>query len=102
MVERTDDHPGAGSATYCSADSWRQASRTLVLAQRSYANNATTSSCMRISPGLGQGHGRYCRADNTRFPCCNDRNHDAALVLTPLLMVATPAGAGNTTQPYHG
>ena len=33
----------------------RQASRTLVLAQRSYANNATTSSRMRISPGLGQG-----------------------------------------------
>src|SRR5439155_7368238 len=55
MVERTDDHPGTGSATYCSAVSLRQASRTLVLAQRSYANNATTSSCMRISPGLGQG-----------------------------------------------
>src|SRR5260370_757092 len=55
MVERTDDHPGTGSATYCSAVSLRQASRTLVLAQRSYANNATTSSCMRISPGLGRG-----------------------------------------------
>src|SRR5713101_6771727 len=55
MVERTDDHPGTGSATYCSALSLRQASRTLVLAQRSYANNATTSSCMRISPGLGDG-----------------------------------------------
>src|SRR5882672_11261146 len=53
MVERTDDHPGTGSATYCSAVSLRQASRTLELAQRSYANNATTSSCMRISPGLG-------------------------------------------------
>src|SRR3954462_11870959 len=62
MVERTDDHPGTGSATYCSAVSLRQASRTLVLAQRSYANNATTSSCMRISPGLGQGHCTYCRA----------------------------------------
>src|SRR5947199_6745041 len=64
MVERTDDQLGTGSATYCSAVSLRQASRTLVLAQRSYANNATTSSCMRISPGLGQGHWRYCRADN--------------------------------------
>src|SRR6516164_6824596 len=64
MVERTDDHPGTGSETYCSAVSLRQASRTLVLAQRSYANNATTSSCMRISPGLGHGHCRYCRADN--------------------------------------
>src|SRR5580704_9566665 len=53
MVERTDDQPGAGSATYCSAVSLRQASRTLVLAQRSYANNATTSSCTRISPGQG-------------------------------------------------
>src|SRR5437667_3238075 len=62
MVERTDDHPGTGSATYCSAVSLRQASRTLVLAQRSYANNATTSSCMRISPGLGQRYCRYCRA----------------------------------------
>src|SRR6516164_5067750 len=62
MVERTDDHPGTGSATYCSAVSLRQASRTLVLAQRSYANNATTSSCMRISPGLGQGHCRSCWA----------------------------------------
>src|SRR5205823_8172149 len=50
MVERTDDHPGTGSATYCSAVSLRQASKTLVLAQRSYANNATTSSCMVISP----------------------------------------------------
>src|ERR1700690_2031963 len=56
MVERTDDHPGTGSATYCSAVSLRQASRTLVLDQRSYANNATTSSCMRISPGLGHPH----------------------------------------------
>src|ERR1700692_4654207 len=55
MVERTDDQPGTGSAKYCSAVSLRQGSRTLVLAQRSYANNATTSSCMRISPGLGQG-----------------------------------------------
>src|SRR5215813_13727046 len=57
MVERTDDHPGTGSATYCSAVRLRQASKTLVLAQRSYANNATTSSCMRISPGLGQRMG---------------------------------------------
>src|SRR3982074_2735820 len=64
MVERTDDQPGTGSATYCSAVSLRQASRTLVLAQRSYANNATTSSCTWTSPGLGQGHCRYCRADN--------------------------------------
>src|SRR5437773_9059892 len=55
MVERTDDHPGTGSATYCSAVSLRQASRTLVLAQRSYANRATKSSCMVISPGLGKG-----------------------------------------------
>src|ERR1700737_1483155 len=70
MVERTDDQPGTGSATYCSAVSWRQASRTLVLAQRSYANNATTSSCMRISPGLGQGHCRYCRGDNPGLTCC--------------------------------
>src|SRR5215468_8662661 len=54
-VERTDDQPGTGSATYCSAVSLRQASRTLRLAQRSYAKRATTSSCMRISPGLGQG-----------------------------------------------
>src|SRR5438876_5599509 len=66
MVERTDDQPGTGSATYCSAVSLRQASRTLVLAQRSYANNATTSSCMRISPGLGQGHCRYCRGRQPR------------------------------------
>src|SRR6516164_5241850 len=51
MVERTDDHPGTGSATYCSAVSLRQASRTLVLAQRSYANRVTTSSCMRNSSG---------------------------------------------------
>src|SRR5580704_5420058 len=51
MVARTDDQPGTGSATYCVAVSLRQASRTLVLAQRSYANNATTSSCMRISFG---------------------------------------------------
>src|SRR6266699_2094744 len=65
MVERTDDHPWTGSATYCSAVSLRQASRTLVLAQRSYANNATTSSCMRITPGLRQGHCRYCRAERT-------------------------------------
>src|SRR5450432_1514167 len=50
MVERTDDHPGTGSATYCSAVSLRQASKTLVLAQRSYANNAMKSSCMVISP----------------------------------------------------
>src|SRR6516162_8689543 len=63
MVERTDDHPVAGSATYCSAVSLRQASTTLVLAQRSYANNATISSCMRISSGLGQRHCRYCLPD---------------------------------------
>src|SRR5439155_11845548 len=44
-----------GSATYCSALSLRQASRTLVLAQRSYPNNATTSSCMRISPWARTG-----------------------------------------------
>src|SRR5216683_7758565 len=55
MVERTDDHPGTGSATYCSAVSLRQASRTLRFAQRSYANRATKSSCMVISPGLGKG-----------------------------------------------
>src|SRR5205823_1779731 len=71
MVERTDDHPGTGSATYCSAVSLRQASRTLVLAQRSYANNATTSSCMVISPGLGHGHYRYCRADNPGLRSCS-------------------------------
>src|SRR5215470_11791838 len=71
MVERTDDHPGTGSATYCSAVSLRQASRTLVLAQRSYANNATTSSCMRISPGLGQGHCRFCRADHVKLSACS-------------------------------
>src|SRR5262245_47357258 len=52
MVERTDDQPGTGSATYCSAVSLRQASRTLRLAQRSYANRATISSCMRISPDV--------------------------------------------------
>src|SRR5258708_29046995 len=50
MVERTDDQPGTGSAAYCSAVSLRQAAKALVLAQRSYANNATTSSCMVISP----------------------------------------------------
>src|SRR5207247_156087 len=55
MVERTDDDPGTGSATYCSAVSLRQASRTLRLAQRSYANRATKSSCMVISLGLGKG-----------------------------------------------
>src|SRR5262249_50462809 len=55
MVERTDDHPGTGSATYCSAVSLRQASRTLVLAQRSYANNATTSSCMKDLSWAGKG-----------------------------------------------
>src|SRR6202022_715569 len=55
MVEHTDDHPGTGSATYCSAVSLRQASRTLPLAQRSYANRATKSSFMVISPGLGKG-----------------------------------------------
>src|SRR5215472_2371563 len=55
MVERTGDHPGTGSATYCSAVSLRQASRTLVLAQRSYANNATTSSCMRSLLGWDRG-----------------------------------------------
>src|ERR1019366_777222 len=55
MVERTDDQPGTGSATYCSAVSLRQASKTLLLAQRSYANNATTSSCMVISPVNGNG-----------------------------------------------
>src|ERR1700694_3215922 len=65
MVERTDDHPATGSATYCSAVTLRQASRTLVLAQRSDANNATTSSCMRISPGVAQGHCRYGRTDET-------------------------------------
>jgi putative phosphonoacetaldehyde dehydrogenase len=32
-VERTDDHPGTGSATYCSAVSLRQASSTFALAQ---------------------------------------------------------------------
>src|SRR5262245_27653652 len=59
MVERTDAHPAMGSATYCSALSLRQVSRTLVLAQRSYANNATTSSCMRITPTLsGQAYMR--------------------------------------------
>src|SRR3954464_11916369 len=51
MVERTDDQPGTGSATYCSAVSLWQASRTLRLAQRSYANRATTSSCMATLPG---------------------------------------------------
>jgi hypothetical protein len=35
MVERSDDQPAAGCATYCSAVSIRQASRTLQLAQRS-------------------------------------------------------------------
>src|SRR5438067_11777000 len=55
MVERTDDQPGTGSATYCSAVSLRQASKTLRFAQRSYANRATKSSCMVISPGLGKG-----------------------------------------------
>src|SRR5580704_6974505 len=45
-VERTDDQPGTGSATYCSAVSLRQASKSLKLAQRSYANKATMSSCM--------------------------------------------------------
>ena len=34
-VERTDAHPGTGSAAYCSAVSRRQASRTLRFAQRS-------------------------------------------------------------------
>src|SRR4051812_32136211 len=57
MVERTDDHaptPGTSSAMYCSAVSARHASRTLAFAQRSYANNATTSSCMWASSRLGQ------------------------------------------------
>src|SRR5262245_39537856 len=71
MVERTDDHPGTGSATYCSAVSLRQVSWTLALAQRSYANNATTSSCMRISPGPGQGN---CR--NRREVKRDDRRRD--------------------------
>jgi len=34
IVDRTDDQPGTGSATYCSAVSFRQASRTRALAQR--------------------------------------------------------------------
>src|ERR1700722_13292335 len=73
MVERTDDQPGTGSATYWAAVSLRQASRTLVLAQRSYANNATTSSCMRISPGLEQGslrsHVAECeRSEKVQIP----------------------------------
>src|ERR1700676_3331553 len=55
MVERTDDQPRTGSATYCSAVSLRQASKTLVLAQRSYANNATTSPCTVISPVCCKG-----------------------------------------------
>src|SRR3712207_1746510 len=55
MVERTDDHPGTGSATYCSAVSLRQASRILVLAQRSYANKAARSSCMGMAPRLREG-----------------------------------------------
>src|SRR5258708_14518750 len=66
MVERTDDHPGTGSATYCAAVSLRQASRTLVLAQRSYANNATKSSCMWVSSRLVKAHRRYCRAAGLR------------------------------------
>src|ERR1700722_18696622 len=65
MVERTDDHPGTGSATYCSAVNLRQASRTLRFAQRSYANRATTSSCMVISPGLGQENCRCFRLGGT-------------------------------------
>ena len=44
--------PGTGSATYCSAVSLRQASRTVRFAQRSYANRATKSSCMVIFPEL--------------------------------------------------
>src|SRR5436190_6530773 len=51
MVERTDDQPGTGSATYCSAVNLRQASSIFALAQRSYANRATISSCMRITRG---------------------------------------------------
>src|SRR5262249_22489948 len=69
MVERTDDQPGTGSAPYCSAVSLRQASRTLRLAHRSYANRATISSCMRISPGMGQGHCKYRRADTLLEEC---------------------------------
>lgn len=65
------DLTGTGSATYCSAVSLRQASRTFVLAQRSYANKATTASCMRISPGLGQGR----RLTPSRVPsACEPRS----------------------------
>src|SRR3954471_12567414 len=52
MVERTGDHPGTGSARDCPALSLRQVSRTLVLAQRSYAKSATASSCTRVSRAL--------------------------------------------------
>src|SRR5262245_31131640 len=66
MVAGSDDHAGTGSATYCSAVSLRQASRTLALAQRSYANNATKSSCMRNSPGAGTGAWQPCRIIDDR------------------------------------
>src|SRR5437588_11428505 len=61
LVERTDDQPGTGSATYGSAVSLRQASRTLRLAQRSYANRATISSCRGISLGQYPVHPRRVR-----------------------------------------
>src|SRR5215467_7384503 len=96
MVERTDDHPGTGSATYCSALSLRQASRTLVLAQRSYANNATTSSCMRISPGLGQGHCRYCLGRQPRshflMSSCNSSAVKSRLEITNSSMSPSKCG----------
>src|SRR5262245_26779515 len=53
MVERTDDQPGTGSATNCSALSLRQASNTLRLAQRSYLHRVARSSCMIAPPPPG-------------------------------------------------
>jgi hypothetical protein len=58
---------------YCSAVNLPRASRTLRFAQRSYANRATTSSCMVISPGLGQENCRCFRSKQLRANgtlCC--------------------------------
>src|SRR5262249_20647087 len=53
IVERTEDQPGAGSATYWSGVSFRQASRTWRSAQRLEAYSETKSSFIDSSPPCG-------------------------------------------------
>src|SRR5579884_750579 len=78
--------PGTGSAAYCSAVSFRQASSILSLAQRLNANSEAKSSCM--VPSLAGTRTLYARLCNGPYGEGAGRRRDFARQATTLLFGA--------------